>query len=171
MIQEFMSWYKEIMSINPTFASLVGVGLGGWVLMMARSLPKKMFNAIRNQVVTSLIMNNGGHGPNEEQCIAFMKWFKQQPIARFSRKLSLNSMWNGSPSPSTDIGAGFGTHFFFYKGRFFWFNRSKLDSSGTHMEKFQIEIHGLTRNTQLLLDLVEEFRVKGDDKAVSYTHL
>lgn len=166
-MMEFLGWYNEFAKSNPIVASAFGVGLGGALLMYARSVPRQIFTLIWNQMVTSMILNNAGYGPNEEQCNAFMAWFAKQPMARFSRRLSMSSEWTGKPDPDIRIGAGFGLHFFAYKGRLFWFYRSRLESSGTHVEKFQIHIHGLTRNTKLLNQLVEEFRVRSDNKTVS----
>ena len=126
------------------------------------------FGFIKTQSITTLELNNAGWSGNEAHFQAFMAWYLKSPYSKWSRYLSLDgkyNQWDDEDSESSDkktyiIGAGYGTHFFFYKKRLFWFTKGSLQSTGSEKEKQNIVIKTLGRNQQPLLSLVADFAVK-----------
>lgn len=156
MFQNFLEWYHLFAKENPIVASAFGVGLGGWALMMLKTTPFKLFNFIKGRFVTTLSLNSGGHG--ERTTIAFMQWFNTKSNwGHLSRNFALTNPGNEDDPVFV---SGFGTNFFFWRRRLFWFNKSKLDSSGTYNEKYEIVISMLGRDQQLLKDLVNVFKYR-----------
>ncbi len=159
MIQEFMSWYTVLAKENPIIASAFGVGLGGWLLMTLRSLPIKILGFIKSRLITTLTITNCGY--SNPHALSFMTWFNMKSgWGHHSRALSLEQ--TDSTNQEVAFGSGFGVNFFMWRGRLFWFKKNKLNSSGTHMEKFEIVLTMLGRNQTILKNLVDEFKYRKD---------
>lgn len=170
MLEELLGYYQQFMEIskaNPVVASVLSVGVGGALLMALKQLPGKILKLIGNQCRTTLTMTNAGWDGGREQFKSFMRWYIRHSWSNFSRSLSLETQYQYRGEPLVNLGAGFGTHFFWYKHRLFWFEKIGLDSSGSDLEKYQIQISGLTRNRKLFEDLIEEFRYRTDENTIS----
>ena len=166
MIEALLGHYAHFMELskaNPVVSSAVAVVAGGGLLYWLRSALNFTKSFLFGQLTTTMTFNNSGWNNNEQQFLSFLDWFQKSHWARWSRAMSLDS-----PGFKGEIiiGAGFGYHFFFRNGTFFWFRKHKLDSSGATTEKMEITITALTRNRQKLIELVEEFRFKEDEKRV-----
>lgn len=167
-METYLSYYAQFQALlknNPVVAgafSLWGLTVLSW---FARNLPSTIANFFSNQLTTSLTFNNSGwSGGNENQFNGFLAWFAESRWAKWSRNLSLDTKnWQGD---KIIVSAGFGRHFFFYKGRLFWFVRRKLESSGTDKEKNELTILTLGRSQKPILQLVEDFRYRPDDSTI-----
>ena len=167
MLDSLMGHYAQFMELsksNPVMASAVTLMLGGGLVMWLKNLPSTVFNFISGQCTTSITFNNAGWNDNEIQFLSFMEWFNSSKWARWSRRLSLDTTHVNRKG--LVVGVGFGRHFFVYRGRLFYFVKSKLESSGSSIEKMEITIVGITRNRQLLLDMVDEFSYKEDGNSI-----
>jgi chaperone BCS1 len=162
MYQEFLSIVKEYPWLAGIF-SLYGLSMGTYLL---RFVPNA-FHKIQDQFIISLEFNNTGYY-GAHQFKSFMTWFLESKWSKWSRHLCLTE------DPITDrhvTGPGYGQHFFFFKGRLFWFFKSKLPSEGTDKEKESIVIYTFGRNHQYLFDLIEAFAYKpvADNERYVYT--
>lgn len=169
MIAEYIARLSKMMVEYPWmvgFYSLYGMA----VLTYCLKFIPGFFGFIRDQSITTLELNNAGWSGNEAHFQAFMAWYLMSPYSKWSRYLSLDgkySRWDddecesdGTKKKTYVIGAGYGTHFFFYKYRLFWFSKGALQSTGSDKEKQNIVIKTLGRNQKPLMDLVEDFAVK-----------
>jgi len=168
MIQDILSWYSEFSLQNPMVASAFGLGLGGWALMMLRNTPMAIYRFIKSRLVTTLVMNNSNN--NGHTTVLFMRWFNERSgWGHLSRNLALEVLNNDNEQ--IDYVSGFGLNFFFWKGRLFWFSKKALDSAGTYLEKFEVTLSMLGRDTRVIKDLVEQFRYRrGVDKLTVHTY-
>lgn len=164
MFASLLSWATEWYSVlaeatkgNQILGGALMIWVLGVVTMLARSLPVKICKFIARQSTTKLIFNNAGaNGGNAKIFQAFMAWYLTTPHTHLSRSLSLDGAdWYGT---QVVTGPGYGKHYFIYKGRLFWFVKEKLDSGGSELQKEEISITALGRNTKLIHELIEKFR-------------
>lgn len=155
-----MEKFNELSKANPMLATLLGAGGATALVMSLRQIPSRIASFIFGQMTTSLVLNNAGWEGGSDQFRSFMQWYVRHSWARWSRNLSLETQWQHRGDPLVSIGAGFGIHFFWYHYRLFWFHKTRLESSGTTMEKYEITIRGLTRNQKLYHQMIEEFRYR-----------
>lgn len=148
---------SESTKSNPILAGAVSLWGLGVFTFLCRNIPIKLWNFILSQTTTSLTLNNAGWSNNDLQFHSFMDWYLATPWSRWSRALSMDSK---SYTSDITIGAGYGTHFFIFKYRLYWFNKSRLESAGTHTEKQQITINVFSRDQKSIMNLIEVFRYK-----------
>lgn len=168
-LMQLMAQFNELNRANPVLATILGAGGATAIVMSLRQIPTKVFNFLFGQVTTELTMNNAGWDGGGDQFRSFMLWYIKHSWSKWSRTLSLESQYQYRGDPLVEIGAGFGLHFFAYKGRFFWFRKTRLDSSGSSMEKMEITIKGLTRNRALFDAMVQEFRYRMKTNTITVT--
>lgn len=167
-IANLWSEFSLVMKANPIVAGAVSLwGLA--VLTYCLKFIPKVYYFIKSQCMTSLVMNNAGYSGNETQFKAFMTWYNDSPWRSWSRTMSLdgNLGWRAEGDAYV-IGPGYGNHFFFYKYRLFWFNKSELNSQGSEKEKQQIVIKTLGRSQKPIYELIQDFAYvpKEDDMCI-----
>ncbi|ECC6867714.1 hypothetical protein C7180_23840, partial [Salmonella enterica] len=163
MISEYMAMFSKMMNDYPWMMGLYSLYGMAVITYLTKFIPK-IWNFIYSQSITTLELNNAGWSGNEAHFLAFMEWYLKSPYAKWSRYLSLDGKFHrwedDEPTNKTYvIGAGYGTHFFFYKKRLFWFSKGTLQSSGSEKEKQNIVIKTLGRTQKPLVDLVADFAV------------
>ena len=168
MLEQLLAHYQTFMEIsksNPVVAGAIGLWGAGLATWMLRNVPGKIWEFVSTQLTTTLVFNNAAStnswSGNEVHFQAFMEWFRKGNYGRWSRHLSLDT--HSDDEKRILVGMGYGTHFFFFKGRLFWVDKSRLESTGVTIEKQQFRITVFSRNHQLIHDLVEEFRYKHKD--------
>lgn len=168
-LMQLMEKFNELNRANPMLATLLGAGGATAIVMSLRQIPTRLWNFIFGQMTTTLTMNNSGWEGGGDQFRSFMLWYIKHSWSRWSRSLSLETQWQSRGENLVKLGAGFGTHFFWYRRRMFWFRKTKLDSSGTSMEKYEITITGLTRNRKLYEAMLDEFRYRAQANTITVT--
>lgn len=165
MIELLTTKYAEFMAFlnaNPAVAAVFSLwGLAAITFLLIR-VPRIVSHFFFTQATTSLTFNNSFAGANELQYHAFMAWFGQTPYVHWSRHLALSTKHTHEGIEAA-TGPGFGTHFFFYQGRPFWFTISRLESSGSNLEKQEVTIYTLGRSQLPFRALINEFRYKPDN--------
>lgn len=154
--------YAQTLSVYakeyPAVAGAITLWFAGVATYFFRNVPARLWDIVSAQFVTSLTINNTGHGNAEELFQGFMRWFNENGMVFLSREMAIED-------GMTD-GVGDGTHYFFYKGRLFWFHKYRLQSSGVYIEKREIAIKGLTRSRKLLEELIGAFSPKKEDDRI-----
>lgn len=148
----------EITGGNAWASGLISAAFISGLLLLAKSIPMRLWLTLKTQLTTSIVLHNTGYWGNRELFLSFMDWYWKSLYARFSRRLSLESKDHNSNRVT--IGPGYGIHWFLYKGRFCWFIKAQLDSSGAETVKESIEIFTFGRSSAILYELVESFRPK-----------
>lgn len=179
-----MSYISQISELTKEYPWLLGLYslYGVTVIAYLTKFVPAIWNFIVRQSITTLELNNSGWHGNQEQFHSFMDWYLRSPYAKWSRYLSLDSniyddniiYQEGSEKPKADktylVGAGYGTHIFFYKKRLFWFEKSALQSNGTEKEKQSIVIKTLGRNQQPIFELIDDFAIKPKEEDLRIYH-
>lgn len=168
----FISFYdrvQDLSKVNPLLATVIGAWALGVMTWALRSVPAKLFTFFKQQLTTSLVINNTGWGANKRQFEAFMQWFIQTKWSKYSRDLSMDG--NEYVDGQVIMGPGYGTHFFMYRGWPYWFVKRRLESAGTSAEKEAIDIFTLGRNQKRITDLIEDFRYRPTPNELSVYRL
>lgn len=171
-LNSFYAYIVQLSKDSPIIAGLVSLWGMTVITFLLRNVPSTLFKFISRQVTTSLEFNNAGWGANQAQFNSFMKWYSESSYFKWSRYLALESTYvfdskSGRESLIPTIGPGYGKHFFCFNGRWFWFEKVQLESSGSEKEKQSIKIYTFGRDKNKILDLIDSFRIKEDEKEVS----
>jgi len=170
---DFVNWLKDqygvLNAMSPIAGGVVLASLMGLIYATLRGLPKVIYTATLNQCITSLTFTNAGAWTEERVGFtSFMGWFISNKWSRHSRNISMVTVGD-----NVVFGPGNGRHFFFYKGKLFWFNKEALASSGTHVEKERITIVTFGRDQEKLKEIVKSFMPKPEDgkpRVYTFTH-
>lgn len=162
-INDIISHYNEITRMNPLVATIAIPVIGG-LLYYLKSLPGIIWNWFLRMTTVTMNLNNTGWDGNIDAYNTFDKWFMESGYKRFSRNFFMFRQYkresdaNESYKPYR-VGVGKGIHFFFYAGRFFWFRKGDLDSSGSERQKEEIVIRTLGWNSSAFESLVDLFNI------------
>ncbi len=143
--------FSEATKGNPILATGVSMWGLGTLTYLCKGIPLVVYEFVKRQLVTSMTFNNASY--NELNFSSFSLWYAETGWQRFSRSFTAIKQ---NKTGGLKLGVGFGTHFLFYKGRLIWFVKEKLPSNGSHYEKEQITVHALSRNRNVLADLVTD---------------
>lgn len=171
-LNSLYSYIIQLSKDSPIIAGLISLWGMAVITFLLRNVPTSLFKFVSRQVTTSLEFNNAGWGANQAQFNSFMKWYSESRYFGWSRYLALESTYvfdnkTGRESMVPTIGPGYGRHFFWFDGRLFWFEKLHLDSAGSEKEKQTIKIYTFGRDKDKILNLIESFRIKEDDREIS----
>lgn len=171
-INSIISHYNEITKTNPLIATLV-IPIVAGLMIYLKNVPRFIWNWIVRNTTVTMNLNNAGWDGNVDAYNTFDMWFMMSGYKRFSRNFFMfrqyrDEMFAGESWKPYRMGIGNGTHIFFYEGRFFWFHKGKLESSGSEKQKEEITIRTFGWNHKVFEDLVDLFnKKKTGDEAVS----
>lgn len=147
---------------DSTVKGFMTLGLMGVVGWFGRTIPRTIISFIRRNTVASMTFTRQGtYSMDLQNYAAFMKWFAETKWAKYDRNRRV-TFDRDNPA----FGPGTGFHWFFFNGRYFWFNVTRLASSGTDIEKEEFTLYTFGRTTKPFEHLVEEFRIKRDRSTV-----
>uniref|UniRef100_A0AB39CDN1 Mitochondrial respiratory chain complex III assembly protein n=1 Tax=Pseudomonas phage RVTF4 TaxID=3236931 RepID=A0AB39CDN1_9VIRU len=147
---------------DSTVKGFMTLGLMGVLGYFGRTVPRTIINFIRRNTVASMTFTRQGtYSMDLQNYAAFMKWFAESKWAVYDRNRRV-TFDRDNPA----FGPGTGFHWFFFRGRYFWFNVTRLASSGTDIEKEEFTLYTFGRTTKPFEELVEEFRIKRDKSTV-----
>ncbi|WDS62139.1 cell division protein [Pseudomonas phage D6] len=162
-VLEFFHKTLEMLSAgDSTVKGFMTLGLMGVLGWFGRTIPNTIWNAIRRNIISSMTFTRAGSYSMDLMNYAeFMKWFARTKWAKYDRNRRVTF---DREAPAFGPGSGF--HWFFFEGRYFWFNVQRLNSSGTDIEKEEFTLYTFGRSTAPFERLVEEFRIKKDKNSV-----
>ncbi|MCK5020682.1 MAG: AAA family ATPase [Candidatus Peribacteraceae bacterium] len=143
------SRFMEFTKSNPVIAgvfSLWGLSVGTFLL---RQIPTTIKNIIERQFTVQLYLHS-------RDAIFYYcdVWCNKQKFTNNLRSLrALNGRW-GDTDEETNITAGYGTHWFFYKWRLIKYERIQEESSATSHNKEKIIFTTFGRRQDILRDLL-----------------
>ena len=154
--------YIKHLLVNPVYGGALSLWVMGITTYLCKNIPSKIYTFIKNQLTTSLVINDSGYSSIVKHYDSLLKWTaKQKGISKFCRNYVMKSSgWWSDGDDTFTLGIGYGYAFFVHNGILFCFNQKRLDSSGSEKEKSQITITAFTRNKKHLENIVEEFRYK-----------
>jgi chaperone BCS1 len=161
----FMQSFYALTKSNPMLSGAIGIWIGGILTWALRSVPNQLGRTIF-KACTSTIMLNNSTSEFEREFKEFNIWVKDKTLLALSREFFFKGDYGLEEGI---LVPGYGTHFFFYKKRFFWVVNSRLASTGTEKEKMESVIYCLTRSKKVMEDLTKAFRWRYA-KDLSYVH-
>lgn len=169
-MEVLLSWYQGFMEIsktNPIMSGVLGVYLIGVFTWLFRHIPGRIWTAIVTGSLRHLdISSHTGAGYNQN-FYHFSAWIEEAGIPLFSRHKQL--LWrydNKASGWDSCVDPGYGKHYFFYKGRLFWFTKGRLENQqGTgENTKEELRVTGLFISEKLLRQLIAEFAERRETK-------
>lgn len=152
MLASVISWINGVSGGNEMIAGALTLSLSGAVVYALKELPQRIYNTIRRQVTTTLIINSGDYAKR----ILFARIMEQiqgSVGVNNTRVLTVDHYWTDTGRKYV-VTLGRGVHFFVFRGRLCSLRRLDLDSSGAEIQKEEIVITLLGRNYNLIRELV-----------------
>lgn len=154
MLEHIITWLNTVSQGNQMIAGAMALAMSGTVGFLATKLPMMVINFIKVQFITSMTLNNTEYEKN----ITFYKvsnFIKSFTTEMGSRTLYLDTIWmDGKNSLALTI--GYGKHFFFYRKKFMWMVRDKIESSGSENQKEEITIYTFGRKHDIFHKFLED---------------
>jgi hypothetical protein len=166
LIQEILSLYHTTLEMlssgDSTVKGFMTLGLMGVLGYLGRTIPQTIWAFIKRNTISSMTFTRAGsYSMDMQNYVEFMRWFSQSKWAKYDRNRRV-TFDRDNPA----FGPGTGFHWFIWKGRYFWFNVVRLNSSGTDIEKEEFTLYTFGRTTAPFEELVEEFRIKPCKKSI-----
>jgi hypothetical protein len=160
LITDILAFFHKTLEMlssgDSTVKGFMTLGLMGLLGYLGRTIPTSAWNFVKRNTISSMTFTRAGTYSMDLQNYAeFMRWFSNSKWAKYDRNRRVTF---DRDNPAFGPGGGF--HWFIWKGRYFWFNVRRLDSSGTDIEKEEFTLYTFGRTTQPFEELVEEFRIK-----------
>lgn len=130
----------ELISSSPLLTTGIGLWAAAMLTFVTKDVPEKAYAFLSRQFTTSLEVTT-----REEEFAAIINWIESRGFSKGFRTLRARNK---------ALSAGFGRHYFIYKGRLCWFHRGRVETKDYDLE--EITLTSLGRNQRLLRDLVQE---------------
>lgn len=162
LIDYYHSLLNTLSHGDSTVKGFLVLGAMGAFGFLGRTIPAKITAVIRRNIISSMTFTRAGAYSMDMQNYAeFMAWFSNTKWAKYDRNRRV-TFDRDDPA----FGPGLGFHWFIFKGRYFWFNVVRLNSSGTDIEKEEFTLYTFGRTTAPFVELVEQFRIKPCKKSI-----
>lgn len=164
-INQLLQQYSDMTKANPLVATLVMPLIAG-LMFYLKDVPKKFWDLLVRYSTVTMRLNNAGYDGNIDAYNMFDKWFMQSGHANFSRSFFMFRQYKDDMFMDERVynpyrlGIGRGLHVFWYRGKFFWFEKGTLESGGSEKQKEEITIRTFGWSQTAFVKLVELFNEK-----------
>jgi len=145
LISDFNTYAKEY----PIVAGAVSLWCLTTLSLMLKSLPNKIWEITKKQTTTTLTLTSSSIAFHR-----FLRWCEKNKITKNIRSLKISCGKYGTAKARKSI--GYGTHYFFKKGRIFKINMRQDDKTTNDMERDIIDITILGRSHSFFDKLFDE---------------
>lgn len=119
---------------------------------LMRSAPKGLYDLLKNQLTTSLTVNNSDYCRTYDTISDFVRNRVSDSSSRTSAAITVFA----SGEPKVLLSIGYGRHIMYYANSFILVSKRKLESNGTYIEKEEIKFTKFGRSHDLFRRLIEE---------------
>jgi len=147
-IQQYYNDFIEFSRHNPVVAGVISLWFLGVTTFLLRNVPITVWHFIKRQLTTTMTLNNTSY-TKSQLYYTFLAVAKEREFLGWSRNF-MTTLGDPHDPASAQLSAGYGIHFFLYRGRPYWFNIEQLDSSGSENQKEQITINTIGRDNKIL---------------------
>lgn len=145
---------------------LASAGVTMWLLtvcgVLLRRVPRALYWKIRAKFVVRMVMNKPGHDgpptPEVRNFVEFLKWFDTLASSRFDRNRKPYFQSNGD----VRFLPGYGFHWFWFGGRYYWFIMREIESQGINSQKEQITLFTFGMSLKPLENIIDQFKIVPD---------
>lgn len=168
MLDTITEMYTNFLSFankNQVVAAAVSLWGLAVVTFFFRTIPLRIYNFIKRQCTTTLVLNNYDSIYHE-----FLQWVSENNMHSFVRNLNFNNKgrWScGVPM----ITIGYGRTFFFFNKRFFTMRRYKEEANQTMQVKESISITLLGRSHAVFSKLFDQINTEADSEDFLDIHI
>jgi chaperone BCS1 len=157
MLASLFEWLDVVTGGNQFATAGIVTTLTVSATYMLKTLPVKLFELIKKQLMTSLTVNNTTY-MDRIMFLQLNELMHSGTAAGFTRTFSVLSRWDDNGKLKISLGIGYGNHLTVYRGRLLLVRKETLDSSGGDLLKEQITVIKLGRSRSLFDSLVEDLR-------------
>lgn len=174
MIELITQYYEQFMAFanaNPVVAGAISLWGLTVITFLLRTLPSKIYQFFYRNFVVEVHFNNGDWD-QEQIMYRFLNWFGSTKWAKWSRSMSISVDYreDDDSSKKYKLSAGFGLHFFFFKGSLMWFNMFEKEGNATSKVKTGLTIRKLGFSKKKIYDLMDTFNKKKEDTLDYYQY-
>jgi hypothetical protein len=152
---DLISMFTNLSATDPMIAGAISLWGLTVITYLIRTIPIKLFNLIHTLFVVDLYMNNASE-TNYKLVTQLMEFLYAKDVRIYSRNFSLNARDYYDSEQGTILGSGYGYHLFFYKKRFYWFKKVKLESPGSNNIKDEFTISTFSFNRKVFENLAKD---------------
>lgn len=172
-MEELLNYYQQFMELsraNPIVAGAIGLWGAGLVTYLLRHIPDRMWRMVTRLFSRELkIMSMTTDGPNKNYDL-FLQWFTASGYGRWSYTLQLITTWKGGSIESLST-AGYGKHYFIFRGRLFWFTKTLLSDQMGENIKESVTVGAITTSLKIIHEFVDTFKwVKTENSPIQYIY-
>lgn len=167
MLESIVNYITTVSGDNQMVAGAITLAFSGAAAWLFKQLPRTLASVIKAQLITTMTFNNAGW-QKEQTFVKISDFLSQLTTESGSRTLTVDSVWMDGKDLMV-MSMGYGKHFFFYRGRFMWLDRTQLESGGSERQKEQIRLSVLGRKHAIFKDLIEDNSPKEDSNVINFS--
>ena len=166
MINELNTLFFEFNKIakeNAILSGIVGLWGLGILTYVLKDIPKNVGSFFVKHFTIQLDLQC-----KNSEFYDFIDWYENQKFRKYSRTYLITKKTNPLLQKThSDLGAGFGEHFFFFEGRPFFFKRSK-EQLGSHNDiREQIALKTIGRSLDIFKRLLKEITPENNSSQIT----
>lgn len=148
-LNDLLLQFSAFTKSNPVVSGVVSLWGLGVVTFLFREIPNKVWAFVVSQFTVRVVINC-----KDEAFFSLIKWYESQGYGKRARTLRLNNGRSGEADSQEILSAGYGNHFFIFKGHPFKMSREKEESGNNYYTRESIEVVTVGRSQKPIRDLL-----------------
>jgi mitochondrial chaperone BCS1 len=161
-INELFVQFTTFAKLNPVISGIVSLWGLGVVTFLFREVPSQIWKVIVKQFTVRVVINC-----QDEAFYNLIKWYENQGYGKKARTLRLNNGRNGVSQSKEILSAGYGNHYFIFKGLPFRLCRNKEESGNLYYLRENLEVVTIGRSQKPIRDLLFSCNPNTDSSAIT----
>ncbi len=135
LLVEMSARFNEYAKLNPAIAGAISLAAMGALAYVARNLPSKVFSLIKNQLVTTLVLDNTPEGMSSGAFDHLQRWIESSPYVGLNRSMRGYSRWeqpeeDGPSIKRLKVGMGEMPMIVPWENSICWVTRNRVQGNG-----------------------------------------
>ncbi len=135
---------------NPVFGGVIGVWALGTLTYVLRLVPSYVYSFFVRQFTIKVTLNN-----QDEVYKKVVAWYEKEGFSKRTRTLHAQTEYDHNDEEQLSIGAGYGGHWFFFRGRPYYMEREKKDVVGVDKVREAITLATIGRSQKPLRRIIQ----------------
>jgi chaperone BCS1 len=148
-VSEFITAFNAYAKDYPMIAGAFSLWVLGIVSWFGRSLPGKIWGAVRKFSTTTITLTS-----SSDSFFLFLRWYQDKGYAKKGRYIKISNGRYGHGDMITSL--GYGTHYFWYKRRFVVMTMNRKESTTLEREIDDITMTMLGRSHKIFDDMFKQ---------------
>lgn len=158
LFNNFLEQFQRYSQSNPVISGVVSIWGLTVVTFIFREVPSKVWKVLERQFTVRLNINN-----TDEAFYHFMRWYEGVGFSQTARTLRLDE----NRASEEVLSAGYGAHYFFFRGRPFRLTRERQEGKEVFDVKETVEIVTIGRSQEALREIIKVSKPVSNDANVT----